>query len=223
MIKQENYAYLESARRNDNSSILNLDGWVLTDRDMKANIYQLWAMDDQYTGLLLDHNHITSSGASLLAEILSIKNRLTVLSLSYNEISDEGALALATALSNETNSLLELYLGFNEITDVGAEYLAQMLTKNKSITHLHLFGNRITDSGLRTLADAIEKHNSTIQVLSLDAHEYITNVSIEYLLQMIRNHPSLEKLYLTGCNLSQKGKERLLKVQQYNANFEIFL
>ncbi|CAF0982647.1 unnamed protein product [Adineta ricciae] len=211
IIKQEDYAYLEITQRSDNSSILNLDRWILIDEDMRANIYQLWNMDDLYTGLVLDHNHITPSGSLLLAEILSVKSRLTLLSLSYNNISDEGVHALAKTLSNERSSLSELYLGCNGITDVGANHIAQMLTKNKSITHLYLFGNRITDSGLQILAEAIEKYNSTIQVLSLDSQECITNESIDYLLQMIRNHPSLEKLYLTDCNLSQKGKERLSK------------
>ncbi|CAF0914737.1 unnamed protein product [Adineta ricciae] len=223
MIEEEDYANLEITRRSDNSSILNLDGWILSDEDMRANIYQLWNMDDLYTGLVLDHNHITQSGALLLAEILSVKNRLTLLSLSYNNISDEGVHALAKTLSNERSSLSELYLGYNGITDIGANHLAQMLMKNKSITHLYLSGNRITDSGLQILAEAIEKHNSTIQVLSLDSQKCITNKSVDYLLQMIRNHPSLEKLYLTNCNLSQKDKERLSKVQQYNANFQIIL
>ena len=194
----------------------------LTDETLKAIIWPL-KTNQQCKTLRLNNNSITSVGASLLADLLDTGKVLQDLSLFHNAIADNGVLSLARILSNSNNTLVELHLGDNQITDQGVQYLAEMLRSNRSLLSLNLQGNHIKDEGVRILAEVIEKHNSTIETLFLNSNSSLTDLTVDFLLQMVRNHRSLKTLSVANCNLSSNGKERLRKAQQCNENLQVIV
>ncbi|CAF3685679.1 unnamed protein product, partial [Adineta steineri] len=213
---------LQKIQQYNDRSLMDLRRQELTDQDMKIVVQNIH-INTQCERLWLDYNKITSIGLSILASGLNNNNTLQQLSLSNNAISDDGIHSLVKSLATHNNSLKELHLGHNKITDEGIEYLAEMLKTNQTLTHLYLQKNDITDNGIRILADVIEKYNSTIESLSLYSNKLLSDLSVHFLLQMIRNHRSLKKVYIYDCNLSQTGKNRLLSAQQSKQNFKVYV
>lgn len=68
------------------------------------------------------------------------------------------------------------------------KYFAQMLNRNKTLTHLYLNQNEITDNGIRILADALENHSKTIENLDLFENKSLTDGCIDHLLSMIKHN-----------------------------------
>ncbi|CAF0728003.1 unnamed protein product [Adineta steineri] len=213
---------LQKIQQYNDRSLMDLRRQELTDQDMKV-VVQNVQINTQCERLWLDYNKITSIGLSILANGLNNTNTLQQLSLSNNNISDDGIHPLVKSLATHNHSLKELHLGHNKITDEGIKYLAEMLKTNQTLTHLYLQKNDITDNGIRILADVIEKYNSTIESLSLYSNKLLSDLSVHFLLQMIRNHRSLKKIYVYDCNLSQTGKNRLLSAQQSKQNFKVYV
>ncbi|CAF0916291.1 unnamed protein product [Adineta steineri] len=214
---------LQTIQQYNDRSLMDLRRQELTDQDMKIVVQNI-QINTQCERLWLDYNKITSIGLSILANGLNNNNNtLQQLSLSNNNISDDGIHSLVKSLSTHNHSLKELHLGHNKITDEGIKYLAEMLKTNQTLTHLYLQKNDITDNGIRILADVIEKYNSTIESLSLYSNKLLSDLSVHFLLQMIRNHRSLKKIYVYDCNLSQTGKNRLLSAQQSKQNFKVYV
>lgn len=189
-------------------SIICLDGLELTDNDMHFLAKEA-IIQKQCTLLSLQSNKITSIGVSLLVDALENTTRLEMLYLSNNYIADDGAACLAHALSNGHSSLKTLILSNNRITDRGAKALAQMLTTNRTITWLYLGENAITDTGVRSLAEAIKDQNRTLAMLVLSSNRLVTDASVDHLLSMVEGNPSLKKLWIDECNLSETGRQRL--------------
>jgi len=74
------------------------------------------------------------------------------------------------------------------------KYFAQMLNRNKTLTHLYLNQNEITDNGIRILTDALENHNKTIENLDLFENKSLTDGCIDHLLSMIKHNQSKDKI-----------------------------
>jgi Ran GTPase-activating protein (RanGAP) involved in mRNA processing and transport len=176
----------------------------------------------QCTELYLGSNKFTSIGISILADALNNNNqKLEILWLYDNQVCDDGIYFLAKILSTNNTTLKKLDLGKTNITDEGVKHLAQMMKINKTLTDLFLNDNEITDDGVEILTDAIQNHNTTIQSLYLSGNKLLTDISVDYLVQMIKFNQSLELLRVYDCNLTVKGKERLMASQQSKKNLEI--
>ncbi len=218
--QDRNTTLKEKIHRYDDRSIVDLTSQGLTDRDMEI-VVQEAMINKQCKQLQLGFNRITSIGVSILVDALKSNNTLQQLSLRNNDISDDGVRSLAKVLSINNNTLNALDLGHNRITNEGMKHLAQMIKRNRTLTDLYLPKNAISDEGVQILADAIENHNSTIEYLSLYSNKLLTDLSVDFLLQMIRNHRSLKKLDVFDCNLSETGKKRLMKAQELKTNFKV--
>ncbi len=194
----------------------------LADRDMEIVVKE--AIDNkQCIGLYLGCNEITSIGASILAHSLNNKNNLKRLWLYDNQICDNGVYSLVKILSINNKILIKLDLGKNSITDEGIKHLVQMLKTNKTLTHLYLNQNEITDYGVKILTNAIQYHNTTIKLLFLSMKKLLTDLSVDYLLQMIQSNQSIKELRICDCSLSEKGKQRLKMSEQSKQNFKVYV
>ena len=98
----------------------------------------------QNSELYLGSNNITSSGAIILAKIISANKEVRKIYLGINKIDDTGAHAFAEML--KYNKCLEkLILSSNQITLDGARALQQSLETNSSLVSLDISNNCILD------------------------------------------------------------------------------
>ncbi|CAF1114022.1 unnamed protein product [Rotaria sordida] len=194
----------------------------LIDQDMEIIVKQA-IITKQCNFISLQFNKFTSIGISILADALNNNNTLETLYLGNNYISDDGIYFLANILSINNHTLKILVLQKNRITDRGVKYLAQMIKVNQTLIWLYLGQNEISDEGVRILTQTIQNQNHTIEMLVLSGNKLLTDLSIDYLIQMIQYNQSLKKLWIDDCNLSELGKERLNKIQQTKKDFYISL
>ncbi|CAF3677861.1 unnamed protein product [Rotaria sp. Silwood1] len=196
----------------------------LVDQDMEIIVKQA-IITKQCNFISLQFNKFTSIGISILADALNNNNNnnntLEILYLGNNYISDDGIYFLANILSMNNHTLKTLVLQKNRITDKGVRYLAEMLKINQTLIWLYLGQNEISDEGIRILAQTIQYQNHTLEMLVLSNNKLLTDISIDYLIEMIKHNQSLKKLWIDNCNLSELGKERLNKIQQIKKDFYI--
>lgn len=159
--------------------------------------------------LELISTELTSNEISILSDGLINNQTLKSLSLWKNSIGDEGVQFLSIALSSNETVLTKLDLSSNGITDLGAEYLSHMLRFNRTLIDLSLSNNRITDLGFQLLIQSLKDQNRTIQLFSIAQNEFITDKSVETLIDLFKSNRSLRKFWLNNCHLTKKGREQL--------------
>jgi NLR family CARD domain-containing protein 3 len=201
----------------DNCSQIYLNDQKLIDEDMKIVVKQAM-INKQCLKLNLSTNPITPKGALILASGLKNNSMLQRLHLDFTRIGDLGVQYLAKALSNNNNVLKVLTLSVNMIKDDGAEHLAVMLKTNRTLTHLFLSSNEISDDGVAMLANALQNHNNTLEYLDLSGNKQMTELSVDFLIEMVKHTRSLKMLSVWSCNLSKENEGRLRKVAQANKN-----
>jgi hypothetical protein len=203
-------------------SQIDLRGQNLTDEDTEI-VVEKAIISKKCSELHLQTNKITSKGASTIA--LGLKNNITLqkLWLDSNNISDIGVNSLAKILSENNSSLKMLGLNSNSITDEGAKHLAEMLKINKILTLLRLTHNSLTDQGVQYLANTLTHHNNILESIDLSSNKFITDLSIDYLVQMILRNQRLSSLSLSNCGLSEDGKQRFRAMGQAKYGFKLSL
>lgn len=170
--------------------------------------------------LSLGFNGITAKGASILAKILYHNSTLQELWLSTNHLEDTGVLHLTQALSvNKT--LKKLGLAANDITNTGVLYLVEMLKKNQTINTLGLAKNKIGDQGVQLLANVLFQQNMTLEVLTLDRNPSVSDLSVNALINMLKQNTTLKELWINDCNLSDKGKKKLQEGLVFNKHLKL--
>jgi len=108
---------------------------------------------------------LDDQGAKAIANVLETNLTLTELDLANNNITSDGVRYLAQALT-KNKSLAKLDLGLNEkIKDEGAEALAKFCAKNSTMTHLSLQHTSLTEKGAFSFRKLIcDKENSLVYV-----------------------------------------------------------
>lgn len=171
--------------------------------------------------LLLNDNHISERGASILASGLETDDYLFELNLWNNPLGDAGVHHLASVLTHKNSTLRSLALGDNGIQDEGATDLAEMLKENRTLIRLWLFHNNIGDRGMMNLTDTLEKHNNHLQWLDLRLNKLVTDASIDSLTNMLEKNKGLTKFWMEYCSLTPPMKKKLRELARKKNNFEI--
>ncbi|CAF3345790.1 unnamed protein product [Rotaria socialis] len=169
----------------------------------------------------LSANHIRSEGASALANVLATNPILEKLYLDHNCVSDMGAQQLAQAISANNTNLRVLLLGSNCITYEGAQHLAEMLKTNRTLNRLYLFDNNIGDRGIQLLAQALTLHNRTVTHIDLNGNTLESDLTVDFLVDMLKSNQSLKELRVCKCNLSEASKIRLRDTVRSKRDFEL--
>jgi Ran GTPase-activating protein (RanGAP) involved in mRNA processing and transport len=182
-------------------------------------IVQQAIIEKKCTKLWLNNAQITSQGALILSNGLFNNLILIKLYLNDNCIQDHGVHSLCRVLSINNSTLKELYLARNGITSKGAQYLAEMLNTNRTLITLCLYGNRIDDDGIKYLTHVLTYYNTILEYLYLSGNNLMTDLSIDYFINMFNQNNSLKKLHLFNCNLSELGKTKLRKIIQMKKYF----
>ncbi len=166
---------------------------------------------------------ITAVGASIISGALNNNTTLKRLFLSGNRLCDEGVQALTKALSFNKSNVDILALQLNSITDEGAGYLAEMLTTNTTLKFLSLSRNGISDRGVQHLIDVLIHQNATLISLRIDGNKLVSDSSVDALVKMLQQNRTVNCLDIEGCNLSEKGKERLRPVARSKKDFRLII
>jgi Ran GTPase-activating protein (RanGAP) involved in mRNA processing and transport len=173
---------------------------------------------------VLDNNKITSVGVSVIAKALDGNTTLERLVLSYNDdIGDAGIHFLTQTLSLNSSPLLHLHLTKTGITDKGAECVAEMLKRNSTLRSLTLSMNNIGGGGVELLTNALSHHNSTLDSIDLSWNKLVSDRSVEFLVEMFKQNRSLSFLYISNCNLTEQGEDKLRQITQTKKNFHLFV
>jgi Ran GTPase-activating protein (RanGAP) involved in mRNA processing and transport len=171
--------------------------------------------------LKLGCNKITSTGASIIAEALNNNTSLEVLCFRDNRLCDKGVHVIAKTLSLNNSKIDLLSLQNIGITDEGAEYISEMFKRNTTLAYLLISYNQISDRGIELLANVLTLHNTTLKSLRVEENKLVSDSSVGALAKMLKHNQILKWLVLDGCNLSEKGKERLRQIAQSKKGFQL--
>jgi Ran GTPase-activating protein (RanGAP) involved in mRNA processing and transport len=141
--------------------------------------------------------NLGAEGCLPLLEVLSSQALIHTLLLGTNAIGDLGASRVAELI--KTGHLETVYLGCNLIGENGIQAIAQALWHNPKVHALWLKRNPIGAAGWHHLTQMLQ-NNTTLRTLDL------VNTSPDHravldLLEVVKTHPSLEYLYLSGNGL----------------------
>ncbi|UJR07523.1 hypothetical protein I4U23_011811 [Adineta vaga] len=178
---------LKDKLANDNelkmTGILNLSSMNLIDNDLPLIIQEIfYRQENNCTGLILRNNFFSSNGIKILVDdLLLTKTNLKCLCLSNNR----------------------------DIGDKAIEHLIRLLQKNPSLTLLALPQTGITDYGVRLLADVLCEFNLSLEKLDISFNRFITDQSLEALLDIVGQHQTLKELSIQYCSLSDEALQDL--------------
>jgi Ran GTPase-activating protein (RanGAP) involved in mRNA processing and transport len=207
---------------NEHNLLIKLNSQKLTDQDIKIVVKH--AIEKrQCTSLDLHDNEITSEGMSVLAVALNNNTKLQTLYLHGNHLLDKGIYSLAQILTSNNQTLEVLDLNSTGLTDVGAEDLAVMLQKNQTLKCLQLEANEIGDRGVQYLAEALTKYNTTLEQLQMAENKFVSDSSVDFLVEMIKSNRSLKVFDIKLCNISDLGKAKLQETIESNKDLQLIL
>jgi Ran GTPase-activating protein (RanGAP) involved in mRNA processing and transport len=126
-------------------------------------------------------------------------------------------------LPKQNSSLHILYLSKNMISDNGIKYLSEMLQTNETLKELWLSHNEISNEGVKQLANVLAYKNKTLKFLSLSMNKFMTDLSINYLIEMLEHNQILKKFWMKDCNLTEQGKIKLHQIVDKKKKFKIEL
>ncbi|XDV26485.1 hypothetical protein PO909_030197 [Leuciscus waleckii] len=191
-ITAEGCAALTSAlRSNSHLRELDLTGHIrIRDEGLKLLSDGLMDPHCKLEILRLNGCYITSEGCAALTSALGSNSHLRELDLTGNIIRDEGLKLLSDGLKDPHCKLEKLWLNGCNITDEGCAALTSALGSNSHLRELDLTGNiRIGDKGLTLLSDGLKDP-----------------------------HCKLEKLRLSGCNITAEGCAALTSALRSNSH-----
>lgn len=168
--------------------------------------------------LSLQSTKLTLQSIAYLAENLEHNQILETLYLGDCQISDDALYFLAQALTKETSSLKTLVLQNNKITDAGVTYIVQILQTNKKLSWLYLGENQITDEGVHQIMTTLSDDKCALEMLVLSSNRLITDLSVNYIVNMIQLNKNFKKLWIEDCSLSETAKNRLQSLETTTNN-----
>jgi Ran GTPase-activating protein (RanGAP) involved in mRNA processing and transport len=213
---------IDQISSHEDNLLVKLNSQKLTDQDMEIVVKHA-IQKRQCTSLDLHDNEITSEGISILASTLTNNVKLHTLYLHGNRLFDKGIYELTQVLTSNNQTLQVLGLNSIGLTDTGAEDLAAMLQKNHTLIRLQLQANEIGDRGVQYLADALAKYNTTLEQLEMAENKFVSDTSVDFLVETIRYNRSLKVLDIRFCNISDSGKAKLQETIKSNKDLQLKL
>lgn len=97
--------------------------------------------------------------------------------------------------------------------------MSELIRKKPTLTTLYLNDNGIGNQGVTYLADALCQSKANLRKLYLQNNKRITNESMSILIEMFEKNQSLTTFWLTSCNITEDGRQRLQKETSSKNNF----
>ncbi|XP_044131140.1 NACHT, LRR and PYD domains-containing protein 12-like [Bufo gargarizans] len=151
--------------------------------------------------LRLGDNDLPGTSCIQLASVIRDNQSLKILDLSGNRLYGSHFSDLMEALSSPACRIEELHLAHNDLPDTSCIQLASVIRNNPSLKILDLYSNSLSGSHFSDLTEALSSPACKIEELQLDDND-LPDTSCIQLASVIRNNPSLKRLYLSGNRLS---------------------
>lgn len=180
-----------------------------TKDDLKQN-NELKKRIDQSTSDNIDLSSmdLTDEDIPMIMKKIIKKRKATSLTLTSNKITADGIRILVNSLKKNKN-FTHLILSSNPIGDEGIKYLIELIENNRNLYHLSLSDTNITDHGIELLTNLLRLNSTSLRCLDLRSNQLITDLSIDFFLEIVENNQILSACRLDNCGLSQQGKEKL--------------
>lgn len=151
-----------------------------------------------------------------IGEGVSGAENLKVLRIHQSAIDDNKVIYLLSNMS-ENKSLTKLEFSNCLIGDNGAIAVAKYLRDRSNIEELNLCNNKIGESGMEALSYVLTQENSSpIKSLNLRFNAF-GNAGLRFLASaLIREHPKVEILNLSCCNLDEEAGILLAEMMKRN-------
>ncbi|XP_046346704.1 leucine-rich repeat-containing protein 74B-like [Haliotis rufescens] len=172
---------------NDSLQVLKAAGNRFKDGDA-GQLGEALAKNTTLRSLDLSHNEIRDGGGKL-GKCLGLNSTLETLNLSWNHLRSAGVAGMAAGIKGNT-VLRSLDLSWNGLGTEGARTVGGALRDNTTLEELALNSCRI---GQQALGDLLKKmqSNNTLNTLRL-SNNPITHQGAVYLVEFLRDHPSME-------------------------------
>ncbi|XP_046555917.1 leucine-rich repeat-containing protein 74B-like isoform X2 [Haliotis rubra] len=172
---------------NDSLQVLKAAGNRFKEEDA-AQIAEALTKNTTLRSLDLSHNEIRDGGCRL-GKCLGLNSTLETLNLSWNHLRSAGVAGMAAGI--KVNSALRtLDLSWNGLGTEGARSVGRALRDNVTLEELALNSCRIGQQALGELLGQM-KTNTTLKTLKLSSNP-ITHQGALYLVEFLRDHPSME-------------------------------
>lgn len=170
------------------TGVMNLSSMNLTDNDMPIVIKKaLKRHKTECIGFILCYNELTAIGLKMLVDALVARRaQLKYLNLSNNP----------------------------NLGDAAIEHLIYYFQNFSSMTFLAVSNTGMTDHGVRLLADSIcntviGSCGPPLEKLYLSFNDFITDESLEALLQILEQNQTLKRFSVRYCRLSDESRQLL--------------
>ena len=204
------------------SSLINLNGEAMNDNDIEI-VINIALINKQCQSIIFSNNNLTSNSILKFSSHLNWNKTLQILNISKNKLSDRSIEYLCQSLSFNNTTLKKLILTANEISDQAFIYLSDMLKSNQTLISMGLQDNQITDKSIEYFSYVMRVHNNTIQEISLYSNKLITDLSVDFIINIFNNNHSLNTFWLWDCQLTKQGKDKIQQSIQSKINFELRL
>ena len=167
--------------------------------------------------LNLINNHIRSSGALALADIVRCHPSLTKIQLQKNDIGSTGSIAIANALVDDRCVLKRLHMKACNIGSLGASAISVALEREGcSLEDLRVEQNDIGNDGVCAIASAISR-NSKSNLCNLELKmNMIGWKGAHCIAECLRSNKSLQTLGLNDNPLGPSGIEEIADALRSN-------
>jgi Ran GTPase-activating protein (RanGAP) involved in mRNA processing and transport len=98
-----------------------------------------------------------------------------------------------------------------------------MFKSNQTLISIGLQNNQITDQSMEYFEQILTFYNKTIQEISLYSNKFITDSSIQSIINILNKNNSLNTFWLWDCQLSEQGKYQIQQSIQNKINFDLRL
>jgi Ran GTPase-activating protein (RanGAP) involved in mRNA processing and transport len=163
------------------------------------------------------------AAANTLRELLRWNKTITTLNIGSNTFgSNVAAVSCIAHGFSDNTTLQDLNLSSCELDDEGISILAESLGQQKrGLLNLNLSANQITCSGLRALVENATAALSTVTRLNL-GETSVRDEGASFLAETLRLQtlPSLTRLHLDDCDISDDGLVALMSSLEENETLE---
>jgi len=130
-------------------------------------------------------------------------SKMNELILNHNKITSKGASLLFDLLRKQKSTIKKISLCGNSLDNECIKSLGEYIRNNVSIEHIDIEKNSISDNGIKVLTPYLIE-NTNLHTLKLSWNDKITDKSINFLNKIIKNS-CVDEITIKGTNITDKN------------------